>query len=57
MIASKEFKNLDYEVPVAVGQDNYGIYHYIDLVEMPHGLIAGTTKSGKSVCLNTFYLV
>ena len=51
MIASKEFKNLDYEVPVAVGQDNYGIYHYIDLVEMPHGLIAGTTKSGKSVCL------
>lgn len=56
MIASKEFKNLDYEVPVAVGQDNYGIYHYIDLVEMPHGLIAGTTKSGKSVCLNTFLL-
>lgn len=56
MLASKDFKNLDYVVPVAVGQDNYGIYHYIDLVEMPHGLIAGTTKSGKSVCLNTFLL-
>lgn len=56
MLQAKEFKNLDYEVPVAVGQDNYGVYHYIDLVEMPHGLIAGTTKSGKSVCLNTFLL-
>ncbi len=56
MLASKDFKNLNYEVPVAVGEDNYSVYHYIDLVEMPHGLIAGTTKSGKSVCLNTFLL-
>ena len=56
MIASKDFKNLRYEVPVAVGEDNYGVYHFIDLVEMPHGLVAGTTKSGKSVCLNTFLL-
>ena len=56
MVASKEFKNLKMEVPVAVGEDNYGVYHFIDLVEMPHGLIAGTTKSGKSVCLNTFLL-
>lgn len=56
MLVAKDFKNLDYVVPVAVGQDNYGIYHYIDLVEMPHGLIAGTTKSGKSVCLNAFLL-
>lgn len=56
MIAHKDFKNNDMVVPVAVGQDNYGIYHYIDLTEMPHGLVAGTTKSGKSVCLNTFIL-
>lgn len=56
MVASKDFKNLKMEVPVAVGEDNYGVYHFIDLVEMPHGLIAGTTKSGKSVCLNTFLL-
>ena len=56
MIASKDFKNLKMEVPVAVGEDNYGVYHFIDLVEMPHGLVAGTTKSGKSVCLNTFLL-
>ena len=56
MLASKDFKNLDYQVPVAVGQDNYGNYFYIDLTEMPHGLIAGTTKSGKSVCLNAFLL-
>lgn len=56
MLASKDFKNLDYQVPVAVGQDNYGNFFYIDLTEMPHGLIAGTTKSGKSVCLNAFLL-
>ena len=56
MIAHKNFKNNDMVVPVAVGQDNYGIYHYIDLTEMPHGLVAGTTKSGKSVCLNTFII-
>lgn len=56
MIAHKDFKNNDMVVPVAVGQDNYGIYHYIDLTEMPHGLVAGTTKSGKSVCLNTFII-
>lgn len=56
MLTCKEFKNLDYQVPVAVGQDNYGNYHYIDLTEMPHGLVAGTTKSGKSVCLNAFLL-
>ncbi len=56
MISSKNFKQLKYKVPVAVGQDNYGNYSYIDLTEMPHGLIAGTTKSGKSVCLNAFLL-
>lgn len=56
MLASKAFKDLKYEVPVAVGEDNYSVYHFIDLVEMPHGLIAGTTKSGKSVCLNAFLL-
>lgn len=41
---------------MAVGQDNYGNFVYIDLTEMPHGLIAGTTKSGKSVCLNAFLI-
>ena len=56
MLISNDFKNLDYQVPVAVGEDNYGNYVYIDLTEMPHGLIAGTTKSGKSVCLNAFLL-
>lgn len=56
MLASKEFKNSPFFVPVAVGQDNYGNFVYIDLTEMPHGLIAGTTKSGKSVCLNAFLI-
>lgn len=54
MLKNKKFKESPYYVPVAVGQDNYGNYMYIDLTEMPHGLVAGTTKSGKSVCLNAF---
>lgn len=56
MLSSKEFRNSSLLVPVAVGQDNYGNFVYIDLTEMPHGLIAGTTKSGKSVCLNAFLI-
>ena len=43
-------------LPIAVGQDNYGTTMYIDIAEMPHCLIAGTTKSGKSVSLNAFLL-
>lgn len=51
-----QFKNSDLVLPIAVGQDNYGTTMYIDIAEMPHCLIAGTTKSGKSVSLNAFLL-
>lgn len=56
ILASKEFKNTQCKIPVVVGKDNYGIPMICDIAEMPHCLIAGTTKSGKSVCLNTFIM-
>ena len=56
LLDSNEFKNSKMELPIAVGQDNYGTTMYIDIAEMPHCLIAGTTKSGKSVSLNAFLL-
>ena len=56
LLDSPQFKNSDLALPIAVGQDNYGTTMYIDIAEMPHCLIAGTTKSGKSVSLNAFLL-
>lgn len=56
IIKSKEFKDTSAKIPVVVGKDNYGSPMICDIAEMPHCLIAGTTKSGKSVCLNTFIL-
>lgn len=56
ILKSKEFKDTKCKIPVVVGKDNYGIPMICDIAEMPHCLVAGTTKSGKSVCLNTFIL-
>ena len=56
IIDSKEFKNSKCKIPVVVGKDNYGGALICDIAEMPHCLVAGTTKSGKSVCLNTFII-
>ena len=38
---------------VALGMDNDGSHVYANIESMPHGLIAGATNSGKSVCVNT----
>ena len=40
----------------ALGKDVIGKPVYLDIAEMPHVLITGTTGSGKSVCLNTMIL-
>ncbi len=56
ILASKEYKENKCKIPIVIGRDNYGIPMICDIAEMPHCLIAGTTKSGKSVCLNTIIL-
>lgn len=52
IIASPEFQNAKSKLNVALGKDITGNVTCADLAKMPHLLIAGTTGSGKSVCLN-----
>lgn len=44
--------SLGYRLPI--GEDVYGHSHEIDLEKTPHILVAGSTGSGKSVCLSNF---
>lgn len=52
LFESEAWKNTKARLPVVVGKDIYGKTLVADLAEMPHLLIAGTTGSGKSVCIN-----
>ncbi len=47
------FRDSHYEIPLAIGEGISGEAHIVDLVQMPHLLIAGATGSGKSVCVNS----
>ncbi len=53
VIDHSTYKNAKSKLTVALGKDITGEFVYSDLVKMPHLLIAGTTGSGKSVCLNS----
>lgn len=53
VINSEKFVNADSQLTLAIGKTTSGEIATLDLAEMPHLLIAGTTGSGKSVCLNT----
>jgi S-DNA-T family DNA segregation ATPase FtsK/SpoIIIE len=50
------FKKKDVKLPIALGKNISGKPIVGDLASMPHLLIAGTTGSGKSVCINTIIL-
>ncbi|MDR4317236.1 cell division FtsK/SpoIIIE [Niallia circulans] len=53
ILESEEFKSSASPLTVAMGLDISGKPIVTDLRKMPHGLIAGATGSGKSVCINT----
>ncbi|OCW82500.1 cell division protein [Pelagibacteraceae bacterium GOM-A3] len=56
IISDKNFKKNDIKLPIALGKSISGLPITGDLSTMPHLLIAGTTGSGKSVCINTIIL-
>jgi S-DNA-T family DNA segregation ATPase FtsK/SpoIIIE len=52
LLESREWTESKAKIPLALGKDVYGRTIIADLAQMPHLLIAGTTGSGKSVCVN-----
>ena len=52
LFESDEWRSTKAKIPIALGKDVYGHPIIADLAEMPHCLIAGSTGSGKSVCIN-----
>ncbi len=56
ILNSPDFKKKDVKLPIALGKSISGKPIVGDLFSMPHLLIAGTTGSGKSVCINTIIL-
>lgn len=52
-IDNEKFRNADSKLTVALGKDIAGTPMFSNLSKMPHLLVAGTTGSGKSVCLNS----
>lgn len=53
IIADKKFQEAKSKLAFAVGRDAAGETIVADIAKMPHVLIAGSTGSGKSVCINT----
>ena len=56
ILENKNFKKREIKLPIALGKNISGEPIIEDLTSMPHLLIAGTTGSGKSVCINTIIL-
>ncbi len=53
ILEAPAFQRARGQLPVALGKDLTGRPYVADLARMPHLLVAGTTGSGKSVCINT----
>jgi len=56
ILNNTDFKKREIKLPIALGKNISGKPIVGDLASMPHLLIAGTTGSGKSVCINTIIL-
>ena len=56
ILNNSDFKKKEIKLPIALGKNISGTPIIGDLASMPHLLIAGTTGSGKSVCINTIIL-
>ena len=56
LLESKEYKDFPSKLAFAVGKDIAGKVVVTDIAKMPHMLIAGSTGSGKSVCINTLIM-
>ena len=56
LLESSQFKDFSSNLAFAVGKDIGGQVVVTDIAKMPHMLIAGSTGSGKSVCINTIIM-
>jgi len=56
LLASPEFTDSPHPLLVALGKDITGKAHFANVARMPHGLIAGTTGSGKSALIHDLVL-
>tara|TARA_B100000029_G_scaffold214462_1_gene212401 strand:+ start:1893 stop:3974 length:2082 start_codon:yes stop_codon:yes gene_type:complete len=56
IISSENFEKKDTSLPITLGKSISGVSLVADLTSMPHLLVAGTTGSGKSVCINSIIL-
>tara|TARA_A100000164_G_scaffold380268_1_gene427139 strand:+ start:18 stop:2135 length:2118 start_codon:yes stop_codon:yes gene_type:complete len=56
ILSNADFNKKEKKLPIALGKNISGTPIIGDLTSMPHLLIAGTTGSGKSVCINTIIL-
>ncbi len=56
LLESKEYQGFQSNLTFAVGKDIAGKVVVTDIAKMPHMLVAGSTGSGKSVCINTLIM-